>query len=92
MEIPDEALAELGSQIPHLLTPGAAEALAVKVYRVAHVEKQSALEALRDCLEDYQNPVSAEVLEFQIQLAVREASDLDFVPMSLRGVHPMPRA
>ena len=92
MEIPDDAFAELGPQIPHLLTPGAAEALAVKVYRVAHVEKQSALEALRDCLEDYQNPVPSEVLEFQIQLAVREASDLDFIPASLRGVPSASRA
>jgi hypothetical protein len=88
--IADEALTSLEAQIPLLLTPGAAEALAVKVYRIAKVEKLEATEALRECLTDYQNPVPAEVLEFQIRLAAREASDLDFVPLQLRAAPATP--
>ena len=40
-------------------------------------------EALRECLEDYQNPIAAHVLESQIKLAIAEASDLDFVPEAI---------
>ena len=68
-----------GIQIPTLLTPGAAETLAVKVYRMVRTQKIGAPEALAAALRDYQNPVPADVLRFQIELAVREASDLDFV-------------
>ncbi|MGI8907530.1 MAG: AAA family ATPase [Candidatus Sumerlaeaceae bacterium] len=74
----------LETLIPPLLTPGAAEALAVKVYRQVRVSGKSPVEAVKDCLEDYQNPVPADVMKFQIQLAAREASDLDFVPPVFR--------
>ena len=43
------------------------------------------LDALRTCLTDYQTPVPLETLEFQIRLAVNEASDLEFVPAVFRG-------
>jgi hypothetical protein len=35
-------------------------------------------------LESYQNPVPEDVLESQMRLAVREATDLSFVPEALR--------
>ena len=70
--------------IPKLLTPGAAEAIAVKVYRAARTESLSALDALRATLEGYQAPVPPDVMEFQIALAAREASDGDFVPEVFR--------
>jgi hypothetical protein len=35
-----------------------------------------------------QNPVPLETLEFQIRLAVTEASDLEFVPSGFRGAKP----
>jgi len=44
----------------------------------------TALMALKESLVDYQNPVPREVMEFQIGLAVKEASDLEFVPVPLR--------
>ena len=43
------------------------------------------VEAVRPCLDGYQNPVAAEVMEFQIGLAVKEASDLEFVPEMFRA-------
>jgi hypothetical protein len=82
--IDESVLPEVEHDIPNLLTPGAAEALAIKVYRLSRVENLAPVEALKRCLDDYLNPVPPEVLAAQIQLAVREASDLDFVPPVLR--------
>jgi hypothetical protein len=67
-----------------MLTPGAAEVLVVKAYRVARTRNVSGGMALSDCLRTYQNPVPIDVLERQMRLAVREATDLSFVPDSLR--------
>jgi hypothetical protein len=44
------------------------------------------LKAIDACLTGYQAPVPESVLKFQMQLAVREATDLAFVPESLRGL------
>src|SRR5277367_4924493 len=78
----------LESTVPTLLTPGAAETLAVKVYRLVRAQGLSAGDALRQCLVGYQNPVPREVMDFQINLAVAEASDLDFVPVVFRSWSP----
>lgn len=71
--------------LPLLLTPGAAEALSVKIYRLVKVQGKTPLEAVQQCLDGYQNPVAAEVMDFQISLAVKEASDLEFVPEIFRA-------
>ena len=70
--------------LPTLLTPGAAEALAVKVYRRHRTEQLAPLDALRACLDGYQAPVPRDVLDFQMRIAIREATDMAFVPPSLR--------
>jgi hypothetical protein len=67
-----------------MLTPGAAEALAVKAYRLARTRGLEPVPALAACLEGYQLPVPRDVMDFQIGLAVRETSDLEFVPAKLR--------
>jgi hypothetical protein len=77
----DEVLARAP---PTLLTPGAAEAIAVKVYRMARTGGVGAAEALGRCLAGWQNPIPLDVLEFQMRIAVREATDLAFVPEPLR--------
>jgi ATPase family associated with various cellular activities (AAA) len=87
VSIQDSDFATVEPLIPILLTPGAAETLAVKIYRLVRTSGLSPLDALRSCLTDYQNPVPLETLEFQIRLAVSEASDLEFVPADFR-VHP----
>lgn len=86
LAIPDAAEGELSGMIPDWLTPGAAEALAVKVYRLARTRGLDDLSALKECLASYQVPVPRDVMEFQVRLAVREASDLDFVPLPLRAL------
>jgi hypothetical protein len=85
MDIDPSHFELLGPLVPSMLTPGAAEALAVKVYRLARTRSQEPVEVLRECLTGYQNPVSREVMDFQIGLAVREATDLDFVPSVFRS-------
>lgn len=84
LELVDSDFEALKSELPLLLTPGAAEALAVKVFRDVKVDGRTPLEALRESLKTYRPPVAPEVLGAQIELAVRESSDLDWVPQMLR--------
>jgi len=84
VELTDADFAAVESQIPNLLTPGAAEAIAVKLYRAVRTEGLTPVDALKDTLDGYQNPVPADVMQFQIALAAREASDGDFVPEPFR--------
>jgi hypothetical protein len=84
LEVAAPELEHLQALLPQLLTPGAAEALVVKAYRVARTERLSAIEALARGLEGYQGAVPQDVLELQIRLAIRESTDLAFVPKELR--------
>lgn len=84
LDLRQEGSESVKKHMPILLTPGAAEALAVKIYRISRTLKKTALEALSQCLADYQNPVPKETMDFQIKLAVQEASDLEFVPLQFR--------
>ena len=85
LEVADSSFGKLESLIPPLLTPGAAEALAVKIYRQARTTSSRFEEVLRECLADYQNPVPADILDFQITLAAKEESDLDYVQAPFRS-------
>jgi hypothetical protein len=76
----DDTLKKLHDKIPVMMTPGAAEALSMKIYRTVKTADTSADEALAEILIDYQSPVPEDVMRFQIQIAKDEASDLDFVP------------
>jgi hypothetical protein len=84
LTIEDGELQQLESKLPLMLTPGAAEALVVKTYRIARTGNVPGGIALARALEDYQNPLPEDVLEKQMRMAVREATDLSFVPESLR--------
>jgi hypothetical protein len=84
LAVPEASFASLESRIPLLLTPGAAEALVMKVYRQVRTSSSSLDAVLLDCLTEYQNPIAPEVMQFQIQLAVGEASALEFVPQMFR--------
>ncbi len=84
LEIPESSFEELRDLVPNLLTPGAAESLAIKVYRVVKTKDVEPLAALKQILSDYQHPIAPEVMAAQIRIAVAEASDLAFVPPVLR--------
>jgi SpoVK/Ycf46/Vps4 family AAA+-type ATPase len=75
-----EDFATISETIPTHLTPGAAEALAVKIYRLTATSAKSPVEALIESLNGYRNPVPQHVMDFQIQLAIAEATDMSFVP------------
>jgi hypothetical protein len=76
---------EFRKSIPDLLTPGAAEALSVKLYRSLKTGAANANAALAAALRDYQPPVPVAVIQEQIALAVAEATDLGFVPERFRS-------
>ena len=84
IQLPDPPANGLVERMPVWLTPGAAESLAMKLFREVKTSGLDAAEALARTLEDYQPPVPEDVMRFQIQLALREASDLDFVPAAFR--------
>jgi hypothetical protein len=90
LDLKSEDLARLESSMPTLLTPGAAEALVVKAYRHARTQNVAGGAALEASLIGYQNPVPADVLEFQMRIAVREATDLGFVPPAFRALAQTP--
>jgi hypothetical protein len=85
LELPAEPATEVRILVPVWLTPGAAEALAVKAYRTHRVEKLEPLAAVVACLKDWRPPVPRETMQFQIGISVTEASDAAFVPEAFRG-------
>ncbi len=84
IELGDAELAANRERLPVLLTPGAAEALTLRIYRTTRTRHVSAAEALASSLTDYQPPVALETLRFQIALAADEASDRALVPAVFR--------
>jgi SpoVK/Ycf46/Vps4 family AAA+-type ATPase len=82
LAVPAADLVPLGP--PVLLTPGAAEALAVKAYRLSRTGGLAPLDAVARCLVGYQGPVPPDVMALQMRLAIREATDLAFVPEPFR--------
>ncbi len=84
LQVSETDVRELAPVLPELLTPGAAEALVVKAYRVARTQNVPPAEALARSFEGYQSAVPQDVLELQMRLAIREATDLAFVPEELR--------
>lgn len=90
LDLPADELQALAPRMPTLLTPGAAEALVVKAYRRSRTENIQGAAALSACLEGYQNPVPADVLEFQMRIAIREATDLAFVPAAFQHYAKQP--
>jgi len=85
IELGEAEYSAVQGAMPLLLTPGSAETLAVKVYRIVRTQGKNPIDALRASLTDYQNPVPLDALRFQIELAVKEASDLEFVPEQFRN-------
>jgi hypothetical protein len=84
LTITDAEAAQIEPTVPLRLTPGAAETLATKVYRLSRTQPLTAAQAIAASLADYRNPVAADVMDFQIALAAREASDVEFIPPAFR--------
>src|SRR3984885_2003693 len=84
LTIAPHELEEMIPQCPVMLTPGAAEALVVKAYRMCRTESIAPAAALARCLAGYQSAIPQDVLELQMRLAIQEATDLAFVAEELR--------
>jgi len=82
--VPDSLFPSLESRIPPLLTPGAAEALVMNLYRQVRTTSASIEEVLRATLSEFQNPIASDVMAFQIELAANEATAMEFVPVAFR--------
>jgi len=86
MSLPKAMPKGLDKMIPEMVTPGAAESLAVRMYRLVKTKKMKPLEALKASLVDYQSPVPEEVMRFQIAIAARETTDIEYVPQKYRDM------
>jgi len=84
----DADFARLEDRLPTLMTAGAAEALAVKVYRAIKTRDLTPIDAVEQALADHQPPIALEVLEQQMRLAIDEASEWEFVPEAFRSRRP----
>ena len=80
LKIEKQVFAKLKDRIPDLLTPGAAEALAVQCYRLSRIKDLAPEAALQTCLDDYAPPVPLDILRHQMGLAADEATEASFVP------------
>ncbi len=85
LEYPPGLSLSVKEQIPQFLTPGAAEALVVKIYRLHKGKGMSPEAALRKSIDRYHPPVSLEVLKSQTKIAVKEATEPDFIPAAIQG-------
>ena len=86
VEIGEDRFPELAAGVPVLLTPGAAETIAVKTYRLMRTKVIEPGAALAECLALYRPPVAIETIEFQMQLAIAEASDPSFIPAAFSSL------
>ena len=84
-EMPESEHVSLLPLVPPWLTPGAAEAIAVKTYRLTRTQNSSAAEALRACLNGYRPPVDPAIIRHQMDLAAAEATDSAFVPPEVQA-------
>jgi hypothetical protein len=82
--IPDGVFGTLESRIPLLLTAGAAEVLVMNLYRQVRTTTSTIEAVLTALLAEYQNPIGPDVMAFQIELAAKEATALEFVPAAFR--------
>ncbi len=89
LELPENPPPNILPLVPGLLTPGAAEAICVKLRRALKTGATDPAAALAEMLRTYQPPVPAAVIEAQIALAAAEATDLAFVPEIFRET-PLP--
>lgn len=86
VQISKESFTKFEELIPNLLTPGAAEAIAVKVYRSMMARELSAEDALADALTGYLPPVDPAILLHQMKIAAAESTDPAFLDAEVRAI------
>lgn len=86
LKLSDEEWQNLKTYLPELLTPGGAEALAVKAVRLVKTKTHGPFEAMEFVLKSSLPPVPFETLKAQMRLAVQEATESEFVPKEVTEI------
>ncbi|MDQ8190290.1 AAA family ATPase [Roseibacillus persicicus] len=86
VKIEKDTFPSLEPIIPNLLTPGAAEAIAVKVFRGVKAKSLAPDEALRGALTGYLPPIDPEILRHQMNLAAAESTEPSFLDAEVRAL------
>lgn len=86
VKIEKDSFSSLEKLIPNLLTPGAAEAIAVKVFRGVKAKSLAPDEALRAALTGYLPPIDPEILRHQMNLAAAESTEPSFLDAEVRAL------
>lgn len=86
LELRDEEWKKLTPLLPELLTPGGAEALAVKAIRLVKTKTHEPFHAMEHILSSSLPPVPFETLKAQMRLAVKEATESEFVPPTVLDI------
>lgn len=86
LKLHDEEWEKLTPLLPELLTPGGAEALAVKAIRLVKTKTHEPFHAMEHILSSSLPPVPFETLKAQMRLAVKEATESEFVPPTVLDI------
>lgn len=86
VKIEASSFAEFKELVPNLLTPGAAEAIAVKVFRGVKAKNLAPAEALKAVLNGYLPPIDPEILRHQMSLAADESTEPAFIDERVRAL------
>ena len=86
IKLEDEQWQQLRPHLPTLLTAGGAEALAVKAVRLIKTKTHEPFEALEHILKTSIPPIPFETLKSQMHLAVKEATESEFVSEEVHQV------
>lgn len=83
LTLSDPEWEKLTPHLPPLLTPGGAEALAIKAVRLTKTNTHAPFEAVEHILTSSLPPVPFETLKAQMRLAAKEATESEFVPPAI---------
>lgn len=86
LKLHDKEWEKLTPLLPELLTPGGAEALAVKAIRLVKTKTHEPFHAMEHILSSSLPPVPFETLKAQMRLAVKEATESEFVPLTVLDI------
>lgn len=86
VKIAQEVFQQFEPMVPNLLTPGAAEAIAVKVFRGVKAKGLTPEEALEATLSGYLPPIDPEILRHQMSLAAEESTEPSFIDNTVRAL------
>jgi len=86
LKLSEEEWQKLTPLLPELVTPGGAEALAVKALRLVKTGSHTPPEALLHVLETSRPPIPIETLKYQMRLAADEATESGFISPAVQAI------